>query len=99
MSSKKSNLFITRIKWPLPSACKQQQEKERWKRGTGEEKERTWRNEGKSRSPRKEIDKLMVKLEDFDRLKADFADYEDKLNRLYNLGLIYNEGFPIKEKR
>ena len=46
----------------------------------------------------KEIDKLMVKLEDFDRLKADFVDYEDKLNRLYNLGLIDNEGFPIKDK-
>ena len=46
----------------------------------------------------KEIDKLMVKLEDFDRLKADFSDYEDKLNRLYNLGLIDNEGFPIKDK-
>ena len=29
LSSKKSNLFTTRIKWPLPSACKQQQEKER----------------------------------------------------------------------
>ena len=53
---------------------------------------------GDLKAQEKEIDKLMVKLQDFESLKADFADYEEKLNRLYNLGVIDNEGFPINGK-
>ena len=46
----------------------------------------------------KEIDKMMAKLQNFEALRADFDDYEEKLNRLYKMGIIGTEGFPINKE-
>ena len=46
----------------------------------------------------KEIDKIMAKLQNFETLYADFDDYEEKLNRLYKMGIIDTEGFPINKE-
>ena len=46
----------------------------------------------------KEIDKMMAKLQDFETLNAEMEDYEEKLNRLYKMGIIDSEGFPIQKE-
>ena len=46
----------------------------------------------------KEIVKMMAKLQNFETLRADFDDYEEKLNRLYKMGIIDTEGFPINKE-
>ena len=46
----------------------------------------------------KEIDKMMANLQNFEELHADFDYYEEKMKRLYKMGIIDTEEFPMNKE-